>query len=132
MNKKPLLKIILLFLLFILISAGFIFFGRNNSNSSQNAPGTRNSKTTSNPQLEQEYEQEVKRILKPFFQDKQTAGLKDQILSLRAPAKYLELHLKLVLSFDKIYQGQKENDQSIIESGFQNLDQLKNKYPWLD
>ena len=73
-----------------------------------------------------------KEILKPFWQQTQSSGLKEQILALSVPAKYLQLHLDLVLAFDLIEQGQQEADQDKIEKGLTKINQLKDKYPWID
>lgn len=121
---------ILIFLLVLLIFfAAFLnsFTRQKNINQNTNQPQVK-----SNPQLEREYEKQLKETLKPLWQDKQISGLKEQILDLRVPAKYLELHLNLVFAFDLIEQGQIAADQAKVEEGLEKLNQLKNQYPWLD
>ncbi|OGY46058.1 MAG: hypothetical protein A2744_04050 [Candidatus Buchananbacteria bacterium RIFCSPHIGHO2_01_FULL_44_11] len=85
-----------------------------------------------NIDLEKQYEQSLKEILKPFWPTKDPAGIRLQIIDLRAPARYLDLHINLVLAFDLFEQGQAESDQAKIEAGLERLTGLKNQYPWLE
>jgi len=77
------------------------------------------------------YESDLRLILAPYWQKKNFAGLKDQILELRAPADYLDLHLNLVMAFELIEQGQKNADAEKIEAGMDKISQLSGQYPWL-
>ena len=104
-------------------------FGNSNDKGNQNINQAVNK---SNPELEKKYEKELKAILKPVWQDTQVNNIKDQILELRAPAKYLNLHLNLVLAFEEIEKGQALADQAQIESGLEKLNDLKKQYPWMD
>jgi len=112
----------------LLISGCIGFLGISESdNQSRNA-----NLANSNPKLENEYENNLKEALEPFWQENKSAGLRDRILELRAPSKYLKLHLDLVLAFDLIEQGQINADQAKIEEGLEKISQLREEYPWLD
>lgn len=82
--------------------------------------------------LEQQYELSLKEILKPYWQNQEINGIKDKILDLRAPAKYLDLHFNLVIAFELIGQGQAVSNQAEIEEGLEKLLQLKAQYNWLN
>jgi len=82
-------------------------------------------------QQESQYEIAVKEILATYWQSQDISGVKDKILALRAPVKYTDLHLSLVLAFESIEQGKKISDQSKINSGADKLNQLKVQYSWL-
>jgi len=84
-------------------------------------------------QAEQEaaYEAGVKAGLRPYWQKQDVSGIKDQILDLRAPAKYLDLHLNLVIALESLEQGEKTADQAKIESAMDKLNELKTAYPWI-
>jgi len=84
-----------------------------------------------NVELERQYEKSVKEILTPFWAGQPTSGIRQQLLDLRAPALYLNLHINLVLAFDLIEQGQTESDQAKIESGLDRLNGLAGQYAWL-
>ncbi len=123
------MKIKRFFLLIILVIAlisvsGCLSFVSKKENINQSSSG-------SNLQLEKEYQQSLKVILQPFFKENQFSGIREQILELRAPVKYLDLHLNLVLAFDLIQQGQEASDQAKIEEGLEKINQLKDQYPWI-
>lgn len=93
---------------------------------------TNQSALVSNPALERLYEQHLATILKPFWATQNAGAIKSQILELRAPGKYLDLHLNLVLAFDMLERGQQAADQAIINQAWEKLNKLKATYPWLD
>ncbi len=125
MMKKIYLFLFILFAL-VVLSGCSIFVNKNNNNANlQNGNAI-------NPELEKQYEKSVKSILQPAYLGQGISGIKQQILDLRAPAKYLDLHLNLVLIFDSIEEGQKQADQAKIEAGLDKLEQLKQQYPWLN
>lgn len=84
-----------------------------------------------NAELEAEYRQSLKAILAPFWQNKQIIGIREQILDLRAPALYLDLHINLVLALDLVEQGQASFDQAKIEDGLDKINRLKDQYSWI-
>lgn len=83
-------------------------------------------------ELEQRYEESLVEILKPYWQTQDITGIKNKILDLRAPAKYLGLHFDLVIGFELIEQGQAAGDQAKIESGQKRIQELKSQYDWLE
>lgn len=129
--RKKLTTIFLLVITTIILSACGI--GSNN-NQSKSFFGDQQQKqvNSSNPQLEKEYEKELKTIMAPVWQSQQLDGVKDKVLALKAPAKYIELHLNLVLALDKIETGKTNSDQTKVQEGLDKLNQLKTQYPWLN
>jgi len=81
--------------------------------------------------LEKEYEAMVVEVLKPYFEKERIDNIKDQLLELKVPPKYLDLHFDLVIAFEQIEQGQKASDQEKIEAGLEQIKKIKNQYPWL-
>lgn len=124
-NKKNLLFLVLIFSVILL--SGCSFFDRGNQLADQTDQAFK-----PNPELERQYEQALEAVLEPFWRARSSAGIRDQILELRTPGRYLDLHLNLVLAFDLIESGQAEADQSKIEQGIDRINQLKDQYPWLD
>lgn len=127
-------KKLLIIVIIVLVLGALIFWyylqGANLINKGNNS----NNQATiqSNPELEKKYEQQLKIILKPFWTNNDPDNLQEQILELRAPAKYLDLHLNIVLAFDLINQGRLTEDQAKIEEGLEKLNQLKKQYSWLN
>lgn len=77
------------------------------------------------------YEAGIKAGLKPFWQQQDVTGIKDKVLELRAPVKYLDFHLKLVIALENLEQGRAAGDAAKIESAVDQLNALKGKYPWI-
>jgi len=118
----------LLFLLSLVLLAGCslpLGSGKTNVVNSKKVP-------VDNPQLEKEYEKAIAEILNPVWEENNFDGIRDKILEIKTPAKYLELHLGLVLALDLIQQGRLDSDQAKIEQGLEKLTELKNQYKWLD
>jgi len=86
----------------------------------------------SNPEIERAYKKALEQVLAPYWQDNQVEGIQLAILELRAPAKYLELHLELVIAFELFEQGQGDQDQEKIEQALEKLSQLQQTYPWVN
>ena len=84
------------------------------------------------PELEKSYESSLKDILQPYWQTHEIAGIKDKVLALKAPVKYLDLHLNLVMALGSIEQGQANSDQVKINAGQAKIDKLPAQYPWLN
>lgn len=89
---------------------------------------------------DQDYQAKVKEIFNSFeklSQDNGTStekiiGLRDKLISLKGlPAKFKDLHLKLVLALDRLEDYLKRNDQRGKNTSQQIGDQLKNDYGWL-
>ncbi|HLC89622.1 MAG TPA: hypothetical protein VJG65_01535 [Patescibacteria group bacterium] len=120
-----------LFLVLILpvIFSGCLF--RNKAIEST-AADDQNEEKISGRQQEKSYEESLPKILQLFFENQNHLGLKEKILELRAPAKYLDLHFNLVVAFELIEQGKAENDQKKVDSGINKIRDLEKKYPWLD
>lgn len=82
--------------------------------------------------LSSQYQASLQEVLKPYWQNGQIEGVKNQILALRAPSQFLDLHFNLVIAFELIEQGQANADQAKIEDGLSKLDQLKKQHSWID
>jgi len=82
-------------------------------------------------ELESHYESSLKEILESYQKTDEVAGSKDQILALRAPAKYLDLHFNLVVAFELIEQGLQTSNQVKIDDGLNRITELKKDYNWL-
>jgi|SRR3989344_5673338 len=122
---KRFFRLVILLLLFLALSACL----RGQADNFSNQPA---SPAISQEDLDRQYQASLKEILGPYWQTGQISGLKDQILALRAPSQYLDLHFNLVVAFELIEQGQADADQAKIEDGLSKLDQLKGQYPWLN
>lgn len=87
--------------------------------------------TQSNPELERTYEGQAHDIIAPVLAQHQLGQAKESLLAVRVPAKYVDLHLSLVLALDLIEQGSSANDQKKIDQGFTQLDRLAIQNTWL-
>ena len=93
------------------------------------ANGPRNA--SANPALERAYEKKLLAVLAPYWQQQAVDNVKAGLLELRAPAKYLDLHLGLVLAFEKIQEGTTTGTQSEVADGVEQLESLVRQYPWI-
>ena len=96
--------------------------------------GSSSDAAASNPALEKEYEDQLSAILHPIWSADENIDwekIKASVLALRTPAKYLDLHLNLVLSLDSLEQGIISASQEKIESALDKIKALKEQYPWL-
>jgi len=118
------------FILLTLLSLIFFISGCDKLNQKDNQPAIQSAPPTQ-LQLEEQYQSKLKEILQPYRQNKEVAGLKDKIIDLRSPAKYLDLHFNLVIAFESIEQGQADSDQAKIEAGLEKIDKLIDQYSWL-
>ncbi len=77
--------------------------------------------------LREEYQRELQALLAAAGQKNFSYNqLAKELLSLKVPADYRELHLKLVSALDSLNQ-----DQSKTEQVKQRLEALKDRYVWL-
>lgn len=130
MSRKLLFLFFSLFLVFFL-SACFKAKDRTDLNIRTNEPQPEPVKILTEAEQEQNYQIQVKDILKPYWQKQGLAGIKDKILVLRAPAEYLDLHFNLVVALEVLEQGKNSSDQEKVEEGMAQLEALKSRYPWL-
>lgn len=84
-----------------------------------------------NPKLERQYREQLKAALEPYWQSQQVEGVREAVLALTAPGAYLNLHLRIVLAFEKMEQGRASADQAIIEEGLDAINALAQEYPWI-
>src|SRR3989338_8487292 len=119
-----------LFLVLILpvIFSGCLF--RNKAIEST-AADDQNEEKISGRQQEKSYEESLPKILQLFFENQNHLGLKEKILELRAPAKYLDFHFNLVVALELIEQGKTQADNQKIKQGEEKINRLKNDYPWI-
>ena len=115
------------FFLLAIILSGCSIFSQSSPAKNQATSGT-----PTNPQLEKNYEKQIRAVLAPFWATHNAAGIRDQILEIRTPAKYLDLHLSLVLAFETLEPAQAQGEQNKIDSVLGQLNQLKTQYLWLE
>ena len=120
-------RFFIIFLSLAILTTGCSFFAPPAGNNNQD----QSDQTNINPQLEAQYRQQIAEALQPFWQSNEVNGIREKVLDIRTPSAYLDLHLDIVLAFDKIEQGQATADQALIEEGFEKLNDLKDQYPWL-
>lgn len=96
------------------------------------------------------YQKQVKKILSDYFFYQENSPLnleldeeeksdwlnlagdiKSQLLDLRLPAEYKDLHLDLVLGFNSLDRGLAEDNFILIAEARVKIDNLIIKYPWL-
>jgi len=80
-----------------------------------------------NLELEASYQKDLVAALQPYWTSHRADDIKTKILDLRAPAKFLDLHLNLVLAFEQLESG----DQAKVAIAVERIDELKTQYPWL-
>lgn len=85
----------------------------------------------STPEMEKTYEQAVSAVLAPFWDQQKIEGVGAQLLNIKAPGKYLTLHLELVLAFDMLDRGRTQQDQALIEQGMAKVRTLRESFTWL-
>ncbi|MAF14228.1 MAG: hypothetical protein CMI53_05075 [Parcubacteria group bacterium] len=105
--------------------------GTEGKNNVQNIDEAKDKPSLSAEELAEDYRTELKNILQPFFAGSTSEGIKDKVLNLKAPAKYIDLHFSLVVTLELIEQGKANADQAKIEQGLEQLDVLKIEYSWL-
>jgi len=81
--------------------------------------------------LEASYQSSLKDILSPYWETGQVNGLKDKLLALTVPPKYLKLHLSLVLGIDLVEEGAQASDESKVASGKKKIDDSVKEFPWI-
>ncbi|MFA6410070.1 MAG: hypothetical protein WCW26_00630 [Candidatus Buchananbacteria bacterium] len=132
MVKTRIGKVIFLLVLFFLAVPLLGFSCSKKKSINENQQKANLQAELENPKLEREYEVALKAVMDPYWQTGDYSGLKDKILAQKAPAKYLDLHLNLVIALDSLEQGTKESDQVKIKTAQDNLLKLKNQYRWLE
>lgn len=135
MRKNKFFQSIFIFLLFIFAVTLTGCFNFNSFLGSKIKPVNqeKNDQAENKPavDLEKEYEAMVVEVLRPYFEEEKIDNIKDQLLELKVPPKYLDLHFDLVIAFEQIEQGQKASEQEKIEAGLEQIKKIKNQYPWL-
>jgi hypothetical protein len=121
----------LLSTILFLAAACLLVTGCGLKNNSLTNSGLPSEKKVDTSRAEQKYENDLKTILQPYWQSQQPVGIKDQILALKVPAKYSNLHLNLVIAFELLEQGKAKSDQTKINSGNHKLNKLVSEYSWL-
>ncbi len=98
-TRKVFIFIILAFLSFALVGC----FKKSESLVNKNMPNQ--PKPEEPKDLVADYQSSLVEILKPYWERKEILGVKDKILTLKAPAQYLDLHFNLVVAFELLEQG---------------------------
>jgi len=132
MKKK--IYILSIFIALILIF-GFIFFqnkeGAENTSIKNIERNQIDRNSPEQKKLQDDYQKQAKEILKPFFDNKTSKGIADELSSLIVPYEYRNVHLSLIMGFDKIERGSQLSNQAEIEEGIEAILDLMEKNPWL-
>lgn len=146
MNKK-----IVIIILILVILGGSVFFIAELFR--KPAVSLKVNKIEISPEeLEREYTDGVALIIKSYFENRKTINLeglrgealkiesekllalvlktKNDLLGLRVPAKYKDLHLDLILGLSFLEQGIAGDEQKLKE-GEDKLNKIIEDYPWL-
>jgi cell division protein FtsB len=136
MAKKQKILIFLLFILFFLIL--YLIF------TSESVKKTDNSnqpiRQTGSASLEAEYKLKTKEFFTAYenliknnnFTEKNITELKNNLLALRVPAQFKELHIKFVLILTKMENYLNQKDEREKSDSLQAANQLKADYSWLN
>lgn len=81
--------------------------------------------------LEASYQSSLNDILRPYWETEQVNGIKDKLLALTVPPKYLKLHLSLVLGINLVEEGTQAADESKVASGKKKIDDSVKEFPWI-
>lgn len=81
--------------------------------------------------LDATYQASLNDILEPYWDTGSVNGIKEKLLALTVPPKYLKLHLSLVLGIDMIEQGSQASDESKIESGKKKITDSVKEFSWI-
>jgi len=81
--------------------------------------------------LTQNYEQGIKNALVQFWENNRAAEAKEEILDLKTPSQYLDLHLSLVIALETIEQGNLTADSAKIQAGLEKINQLAAQYSFI-
>ncbi|MFA6428739.1 MAG: hypothetical protein WCW02_04355 [Candidatus Buchananbacteria bacterium] len=84
--------------------------------------------------LKSDYEQKLNSILANLAVDdlSRLNQTKEQVLALKVPPEYKDLHLGLVLALDKMLNGFKQPATNDLRQGLNELAALKQRYSWLN
>lgn len=134
MTKKLKILICLLIALLLLVLY-LILTSESATNKNQSA-----SIEKTNIQMENEYIKQAKEIFSAYnnltvsdnFTREQVSALKNQLLELKVPTKFKELHINLVMAMTKMENFFDSNNEEEKTSGQQIISQLKNDYSWLN
>jgi len=138
MSKKE--KILLFLLVMILVT--FIYLIITSESSIIKNKETENFKENDNylEELEDSYKQKVSEILSKYlklaegsdFNIKQINDVRNELLNLKMPAKYKDLHLSIVLAINKMENYLLAGNEQIKMESQQIINQVKANYIWLD
>jgi len=131
MRKIFVIRKVFIFIIFVFL--GFTLAGCFNQSELQVNKDIQNQpKQEEQNNLVADYESNLVAILKPYWEDKEIIGIKDKILTLKAPAQYLDLHFNLVVAFESLEQGQLTSNQNKTKEGEEKIQALRTEYPWLE
>ena len=119
----------------IIVIASLVVIGCRRVDSSNTTPvsanGQKSAARIDQATLEATYQTSLKDILIPYWKTGAVSGIKEKLLALTVPPKYLKLHLSLVLGIDMIEQGTQASDQSKIELGKKKITDSIKEFPWI-
>lgn len=82
--------------------------------------------------LDGQYREAVSRIMQPYWQDGDSAGVKDAILEQRVPASLFDFHFSLVLALERLEEAIKDDDSEAATAARDRLIELRVNQPWID
>lgn len=86
----------------------------------------------SDPVKDKEYEKNVRDILMLRDSVESAQDLKEKFLEMTVPSyRYKDIHLELVIIFDKLSRAEKEKDPTEKQELLKHLYELGEKYPWI-
>lgn len=119
----------------VIVLASLVVIGcrRVDSSNSVTATGNESGTATHIDQvaMEASYQASLKEIFTPYWKTGAVSGIKEKLLALTVPPKYLKLHLGLVLGIDMIEQGTQASDENKIESGKKKISDSAQEFPWI-
>jgi hypothetical protein len=136
----------------LLLGTGIIFIMLTSKNKNTNIPPEENIPIISSAEQEKNYETDAGKIMKNYFQEKESITVadgtneaaavdnikwldllsktKNNLLGLRVPVKYKDLHLNLILGLSFIEQGLR-GEKNKPEEGEEKISEATKTYPWL-
>lgn len=131
MKKYYTLTIILIILLLIASTATYILFNKQPQNTQeQETEAQREEQIRS---VQETYEQEIPSLINEYrswdidvVSETEITSLRDQLLELRVPTLYKDLHLDFVIGLDILYQGKINNNKSLVTKGTQQIERAIN------
>ena len=148
MSKKTTFFIFLIIILLIMVV--YLIFGPTTDNQNQAINYKQTDNQNNNQQVDKPidmglltkaYQMEVKVILNNYLRQTQDKSIltaeyaeqiKSQLLDLKMPTKFKDLHLNLVLALDKMEDYLIDGSEEKLQTSQELINQAKEEYEWLN